>query len=307
VTHSPPSPRWRSVDGVLLLDKPYGISSNAALQRARRLFGARKAGHTGTLDPYATGLLPVCFGEASKFARFLLESDKGYLAGIRLGANSSTGDGEGTIVDTGIAPPGAKVVADALHAFTGAQSQRAPVHSAIKVHGRPLYEYARQGVDIEAPVREVVIRELELLEFAGHTLRIRVACSKGTYIRSLATDIGERLGCGAYLAELRRTSTGGFDIRDAVDFETLDGTAPESRDAILLGCDSLVRHLPRHDLSAHESAWVRDGRTLPGHGHPAGTLLRWYDPGGAFLGVGEAGPDGLKPFRLMATGSVEAP
>lgn len=305
MTRSLQSPGWRSVDGVLLLDKPYGVSSNAALQGARRLFRARKGGHTGTLDPFATGLLPLCFGEASKFARFLLESDKGYVADVRLGATSTTGDGEGDIVDTGIAPPGVDAVTQALVAFTGAQSQRAPVHSAIKWQGRPLYEYARQGIEVAAPVRDVFIRELEVLDLDGPMLRIRVACSKGTYIRSLAADIGERLGCGAYLAGLRRTSTGGFDLEDAVDFETLDRTAPERRDEMLLGCDSLVRHLPRLDLAPLDSTWVKDGRTLRDIEAASGLLYRLYDSAGGFLGVGETGPDGLKPFRLMATGSAE--
>jgi len=298
------APAWHAVDGVLLLDKPFGVSSNTALQRARRIFGARKAGHTGTLDPYATGLLPICFGEATKFARFLLDADKGYTATLALGATSTTGDAEGEVSPrTGVVLPEAAAVDSVLARFIGTQSQRAPLHSAIKMNGKPLYEYARRGIEVEPPVRDVTILRLVRTAFDGPRLVVDVTCTKGTYIRALAEDIGEALGCGAYLAGLRRTSTGGFDVVDALDFEALERYQPAAREAGLLGPDCLARNLPELGLDAAATAAVVDGRAIARPGIEEGLHLRLYDPDRAFLGIGETVQGSIRPFRMMATES----
>src|SRR4051812_47701901 len=202
----------RDVDGVLLLDKPSGISSNAALQSARRLFAARRAGHTGTLDPMATGLLVLCFGEATKFSGALLDADKAYAARVRLGARTSTGDAEGEVIERREVRAGPAQIEAALARFRGGIEQVPPMHSAIKHLGRPLYAYARKGETVERSARRVVIRELVLEGMSGEEIDLRVACSKGTYIRTLAEDIGEALGCGGHLSALRRTAVGPFPL-----------------------------------------------------------------------------------------------
>src|SRR5574343_735181 len=201
---------WKQVDGVLLLDKPLGMTSNDALQKARRLFSAAKGGHTGTLDPLATGLLPLCFGEATKFSADLLDADKTYEAVLKLGVTTDSGDAEGSVVATAEVNVDATQIADVLRQFTGDIQQIPPMHSALKRDGRPLYELARQGIEVEREARAVTIHRIDLLAFAGDRLQIRVACSKGTYIRVLAADIGQALGCGAHLAGLRRSGVGGL-------------------------------------------------------------------------------------------------
>ncbi|KAB2921992.1 MAG: tRNA pseudouridine(55) synthase TruB, partial [Dechloromonas sp.] len=202
---------WQRVDGVLLLDKPLGLTSNDALQKARRLFSAAKGGHTGTLDPAATGLLPLCFGEATKFSADLLDADKTYEAVVQLGVTTDSGDAEGQVVATAPVTVGEAEVRQALPRFTGAIEQIPPMHSALKRNGRPLYELARKGIEVERAPRAVTIHGLELLDFAGDRLTLRVRCSKGTYIRVLAADLGQALGCGAHLVGLRRTAVGDLD------------------------------------------------------------------------------------------------
>ena len=257
-----PAPIRDRVDGVLLLDKPRGLSSNQAMLTARRLMGAAKAGHGGTLDPLASGLLPVLFGEATKFAHDLLEADKTYLATLRLGETSSTGDAEGTLTPTGGSLPDEPALRAALDRFTGVITQRPPMHSALKHQGRPLYEYARSGIEIERALREVTIRRLELLRIEGNTAQIRVACSKGTYVRTLAEDIGEAAGCGAWLADLRREAVDSLLIGEAVSLEKLEALPLAERRAHLTPLDRLLQRLPQIELDADAARRLTQGQRL---------------------------------------------
>ena len=236
--------RGQLLDGVLLLDKPEGLSSNHALQRARRTLDARKAGHTGTLDPFATGLLVCCFGRATKICGTMLEADKGYEATLRFGEETDSGDLTGHV--TARAPEGFSGVAresllDVLPEFRGEIEQIPPMYSALKRDGKPLYEYARQGVELERPPRRVILHRLELLDFDDMGARLLVDCSKGTYIRTLAQDIGRRLGCGAHLVALRRTRVGPFDIGESVGLEALQAMAHPQR--VLLPLHALPSRL----------------------------------------------------------------
>src|SRR5512139_3882447 len=225
---------WRSLDGVLLFDKPLGLSSNIALQKVRRLLQAEKAGHTGTLDPLATGLLPICFGEATKFTMALLDADKSYRAWVRLGQTTTTGDAEGAVTATHDVKVSEELVRQVLLRFTGEIEQLPPMHSAIKFQGKPLYEYIRKGESVERQLRKVVIREIVLESFAGNELVISVRCSKGTYIRTLAEDIGVALGCGAHLFGLRRTGIAGFRLDQACSLAQLEEMDMVAREGCLL-------------------------------------------------------------------------
>jgi tRNA pseudouridine55 synthase len=290
-----------SVDGVLLLDKPAGISSNAALQRVRTLYGRPKAGHTGTLDPLATGLLPICLGEATKFAASLLNEDKSYEARLRLGYRSSTGDAEGTLVRVAAPEFGEAQLDTALKALTGRIEQTPPMFSAVKVRGQPLYRHAREGRQVERQARSVHIRSLELLEHGGDELRLAVNCSKGTYIRVLAEELGARLGCGAYLSALRRTVIGRFPVEQAVSLSELDGMSVIQRGALLLPVDALLYALPRLELSAEAGSRLQRGLPAGGLDLFSEGPVRLYAPGGRFLGIGEAdGRGGVTPKRLVA-------
>lgn len=238
--NKPRSAPKRRIDGVLLLDKPIGASSNAALQRTKWLFNAAKAGHTGTLDPQATGLLLLCFGKATKFASALLDADKVYRATVRLGVTTETADAEGAVLETRSVEVSQAQVQQALLQFTGEIEQVPPMYSALKRDGKPLYEYARQGIELERPPRRVAIHELRLLSFGGDQFEIEVACSKGTYIRTLAADIGEALGCGAHLSALRRTRIGDFDVSDACSLDQLAQMDESARDGCLLPVGALA-------------------------------------------------------------------
>jgi tRNA pseudouridine55 synthase len=291
----------RKVDGVLLLDKPQGITSNLALQKARRLFNAEKAGHTGTLDPFATGLLPLCFGEATKFSQFLLDADKRYLAEVRLGVRTSTADPEGEVLETRPVAVGRADVVAVLPHFVGEIDQVPPMHSAIKRDGRPLYEYARKGIEIERQPRRVIVHDIELVALEHDLLTLRVHCGKGVYVRTLAEDIGQALGCGAHLSALRREAVGTFAIEAAVGLAQLEAVPPEQRDALLLPPDCLIQDLVRLDLDP-DAAWqVCHGQSIWRSGLRVGELLRLYDPAGAFLGVAEVDIEGkAAPRRLLA-------
>lgn len=286
--------------GVLLLDKPSGLASNTALQRVRHLYGRPKAGHTGTLDPLASGLLPICFGEATKFGSILLDGDKGYEASVRLGFESSTGDAEGEL--TAVAPPtfSDAQLGHALQQLTGSVSQIPPMYSALKVAGTPLYRLARQGRDVERAPRSVRVHELRLLERTADSLRLAVTCSKGTYVRVLAEDLGRLLGCGGYLTELRRMAIGSFTIDQAIALVRLEAlTAPE-REAILLPVDTLLLDLPRIDLSADSANRVISGRAAAAAVERHGPA-RLYDSSGRFLGLGEAMAEGtVVPKRMLS-------
>lgn len=288
---------WRRVDGVLLLDKPTGMTSNTALQAARRLFSAAKGGHTGTLDPLASGLLPLCFGVATKFSSDVLTADKTYEAEVLFGLRTDTGDADGTVLTRRPVPFGPSDLEEALTAFRGSIEQVPPMYSALKRDGRPLYEWARQGIELPREARSVVIHELRLLDFTGDRCRLRIVCSKGTYIRSLADELGERLASGAHLTALRRTDVGALHVGNAVTLDELAGLSEEAREQRLLPPDSLLQSLPPAHLDD------TDGRAFI-HGNPV-RFAGW--PGryrvyrnAALLGLGELDEWGhLHPRRVV--------
>jgi len=292
----------RKVDGVLLLDKPEGITSNLALQKTRRLFNAEKAGHTGTLDPFATGLLPLCLGEATKFSQFLLDSDKVYLAEAHLGVRTATADTEGEILETRPVAVSEADIATALPRFIGEIDQIPPMYSALKRDARPLYEYARKGIEIERAARRVMVYDIELVALRGDRLTLRVHSGKGLYVRTLAEDIGALLGCGAHLSALRREAVGPFDIDEAVTLPELEALEPEARDDLLLPPDCLIDDLPRLDLDI-ESTWqMCHGQSIWRSGLRVGETMRLYDPAGRFIGVAEVDVEGkAAPKRLLAS------
>lgn len=291
----------RPVSGVLLLDKPAGYSSNQALQRAKHLFQAAKAGHTGNLDPFATGLLPVCFGEATKFSHRLLDADKTYLATLKFGMTTTTGDIEGEITSRNNSLPDRTEVQNAIESFIGDITQIPPMHSALKHQGKPLYAYARAGVTIERKPRQVTIHEISLIRHEHDKAEIRVACSKGTYIRVLSEDIGEKLGCGAHLTALRRLSTGGFNLSDAYTLEQLEAMTGMQRDDCLLPVDSLLGDLQKVELDVDSTYYFKQGQAVWKSGARSQEMLRVYGPDGAFLGLAEMLDDGrIAPRRLIA-------
>ncbi len=294
-----PKVAWRRVDGVVLIDKPSGITSTAALARARRALRAEKGGHTGTLDPLASGLLPLCFGEATKFAADLLEADKRYTATIRLGVETDSGDADGIVVATRpVAADRAAIDAVLVH-FRGPIAQVPPMHSALKRDGQPLYKLARQGIVVERAARHVTIHRLDVIEADGDTLIVDVHCSKGTYVRSLAIDIGHRLGCGAHLTALRRTGVGALSIGDAVPLDRFEATA--GREASLLPVDTLIAALPRVDLDERQGARFRDGQRLEWAMEAPCRVRVYRAVDDALLGTALVGADGLlAPLRLVA-------
>ena len=296
--------RGRDVDGILLLDKPRGISSNDALQRVKHIFSARKAGHTGNLDVQANGLLPVCFGEATKVCQFLLEADKRYVSDFILGARTTTGDSEGTIESTApTAGIGRDAVEAALTRFVGMIEQMPPMHSAIKQNGQPLYKLAHQGIEVERQTRTVQIYDIALNAFRNPHLTVDVTCSKGTYIRTLATDLGDELACGAYVSALRRERVGAFELRDALTIpmlEELAGPGLASLDETLLPPDQALAFLPQAMLSDDAAYYVRRGQAVVVPRAPSSGLLRLYAPGDRFIGLGEILDDGrVTPRRLF--------
>ncbi len=293
--------RDQGPDGVLLLDKPAGITSTRALAAAKRLLGSRKAGHTGTLDPFATGLLPIALGEATKFSRFLLDSRKAYLATLHLGHVTTTGDPEGQVTRNEGAHFENSRIAEVLRLFMGVQLQVPPMHSAVHHQGRRLYEWAREGVSVERIARQVEIYDLQVVSNVAEKLVISVKCSKGTYIRSLAIDIGERLGCGASLSELRRTSVGAFAIESAVTLEKLESLGLDARFAILRRPESLVEALPHLYLEPGDAARMAHGRDIAAGPELAEGDIALFGPGREFLGVGVCDGRGrIEARRLMA-------
>jgi len=287
----------RRVDGVLLLDKPRGLSSNAALQQAKRLYGAEKAGHTGTLDPLATGLLPLCFGQATKFAHILLDADKTYAATIRFGETTSTGDAEGTVLERHLVEFTEQALSAALQRFVGRIEQIPPRYAALKYRGRNYYEYAREGIDIPRPAREVVVHALALDAWNSPDARVTLRCAKGTYVRALSEDLGRDLGCGAHLAELRRVHSGGFDIVGAVTLDALASMTEADRDACLLPTDALVAALPRLDMSEAEIARFVQGQAIDRRGVEDG-IYRAY-AAGVFAGIARLAAGVARPHRVL--------
>lgn len=298
----PAAPR-RAVDGILLLDKPEGLTSNAALQRVRRAYGARKAGHTGSLDPLASGLLPVCLGQATKASGLLLDADKTYDVTIALGVRTSTGDREGEEVESAPVPPLDMVaIGRAAAGFIGEIMQVPPMYSALKHRGERLYRLARQGVEVERPPRRVTIHELKLLGIDGAMLRFEVRCSKGTYVRTLAEDLARALGTTGHVASLRRLSLGPFRsprMHTLAEVEASAG-APAALDAWLLSPDAALAALPAVELGMAEQALVLQGQAVFAAG-PGGSRVRMYGPGSRFLGVGRMTSEGrrLAPERIM--------
>lgn len=305
----PSQRRWQRVDGVVLLDKPAGMTSNAALQAVRRLYAAAKGGHTGTLDPLATGLLPLCFGEATKFSADLFDAPKTYEADVLFGVTTTTGDAEGERLERRPVEFSQPKLERALALFRSTIHQIPPMYSALKRNGRPLYELARRGLTVERAAREVTIHALELMEFSGERCRLRVACSKGTYIRTLVEDIGRVLACGAHLTGLRRTVVGELTLDAAVPLAQLDLGGETARRNALLPVDTLLHSLEPVVLDAPD-AWRFS------HGNPV--MLSMADSVGrlektkkyrvyhesCFLGVGTLDLGGqLKPVRLLATES----
>lgn len=294
----------RAVDGVLLLDKPAGITSSTAVQKARRLLNAAKAGHTGTLDPQATGLLPICLGEATKFAHLLLDADKRYLATVRLGVTTDTGDLEGKVLARQEGRRARDEIEAVLGRFRGPVQQTPPMYSALKHEGQRLYRLARAGTEVAREPRNIVIHELALAGIEGEDVMLSVTCSKGTYIRVLAEDIGQALGCGACLAGLRREGVGGMALSSgAVTLEQLESLSEARRDALVQPPDTLVAALPRLDLSAVETGRILQGQPVEHHGAGKTGLARIYGPDRAFLGVVEVtSPGHIQPRRLRRQG-----
>jgi tRNA pseudouridine55 synthase len=298
------------VDGVLLLDKPVGLSSNDALIKAKRFMNAKKAGHTGTLDPFATGLLPLCFGEATKFSQDLLEADKTYLTTVHLGLRTDTGDTEGTVIETRDVTCSLAEIEAVLARFRGPIKQVPPMYSALKRDGKPLYEYAREGITLEREARDVIIHKLELIAYEAPFLKLAVTCSKGTYIRVLGEDIGAALGCGAHLNALRRTQVGALTTDRMITLEELAAHAAPR--ALLAPVDALLSSFPRIILNADLARRFLHGQRLPLGKEPSMTLptpyegrVRVYADDGRLLGTGLFGEYAvLAPERLIASSTT---
>ncbi|MBU3058308.1 tRNA pseudouridine(55) synthase TruB [Pseudomonas indica] len=294
----------RNVSGILVLDKPRGLTSNAALQKVRWLLNAEKAGHTGSLDPLATGVLPLCFGEATKFSQYLLDADKGYETLMQLGVITSTGDAEGEVLERREVTVGRPELEALLPRFRGEIKQIPPMYSALKRDGQPLYKLARAGEVVEREARSVTITRLELLACENSQARLSVACSKGTYIRTLVEDLGQLLGCGAHVAELRRTQAGPFDLAQAVSLEALEQAhaegGAEALDRFLLPEDSGLQHWPLLQLSEHSAYYWLHGQPVRAPEAPKFGMVRVQDHTGRFIGIGEVSDDGrIAPRRLI--------
>ncbi len=290
----------RNVNGVLLLDKPLGFSSNQALQKVKWLYQAAKAGHTGTLDPLATGLLPICLGEATKFAQYVTDADKTYFTTIKLGITTSTADAEGEVLSTVPVSITQSQFELACQKFIGEISQLPPMYSALKHEGKPLYAYAREGVDIARQARLISIKNIIVNTFLGDVAQITVTCSKGTYIRTLAEDIGKNLGCGAHLIGLRRIETAGYLLLQAIPIEQLEALTIEARDALLLPVDSAIESLPVVTLNADAAYFIMQGQAVWMSGKIPNRDLRLYDENNTFLGLGFLQDDGkIAPKRLI--------
>jgi tRNA pseudouridine55 synthase len=290
----------RNLNGILLLDKPAGYTSNQALQKVKRLYGACKAGHTGSLDPIATGLLPLCFGEATKVSQFMLDSDKRYWTRIKLGVETKTYDSEGEVVATRPVDVSKRDIERELKKFMGEIEQLPPMYSAVKIGGEALYKLARKGVEVERQPRTVTIHALTLEAFEGEFVEIEMTCSKGTYVRTVAQDLGQNLGCGAHVVGLRRLQVGDFDVAESTTLEDLEAMSPEQRDALLQPVDKALQDLPDVSLTSLATHYLVQGQPVSvQHGHSPG-WVRLYEEGERFLGMGEILDDGrVAPKRLM--------
>lgn len=294
-------PERRAINGVLLLDKASGFSSNSSLQKVKRLFRARKAGHTGSLDPLASGLLPVCLGEATKLSSFLLNSDKRYEVRIRLGAETDTADVEGTVTLTRPVPDLTEaIIEQVLQDFRGEGEQIPPMYSALKHQGQRLYDLARKGLEVDRPARPITIHSLTLLRFDATSMELDVHCSKGTYIRTLAEDIGRSLGCGGHVEVLRRTAVGSLKVMDAFTIDQLEVMTQNERDKVLMPMDELVSYLPSVEVNEAMSLMFCQGNPLFVPQAPSQGWVRLYGRSAGFLGLGEVLDDGrIGPRRMF--------
>ncbi len=293
--------KGNDVHGILLLNKPRGLSSNQALQKARRLFNAKKAGHTGSLDPIATGLLPLCFGEATKVSQYLLESPKRYVAGVRFGVSTTTCDTEGEVVKQTECSVSQEQVQKLLKRFQGEIQQVPPMYSALKHNGQPLYKLARQGIEVERPARSVCVYEVNILSMDNNLLMLDLTVSSGFYVRSLAYDLGEILGCGGHIESLQRTSVGGFDLNQAVSLEALESLSDDERTAQLISADKGITFLPPVELSIDAAYYLVQGQPVKVANAPDSGLVRLYDKNKHFIGIGKVLDDGrVAPKRLLA-------
>lgn len=294
----------RNISGIVVLDKANGLSSNAALQEVKRLYEANKAGHAGSLDPLATGVLPVCLGEATKVSQFLLDSDKRYRARIKLGIRTDTGDSEGSIIERneGISVS-RKAIERALTKFKGEVEQVPPMHSAIKMNGVPLYKLARKGIAVEREPRLVTLYQICLVEFVHSELELEISCSKGTYIRTIADDLGQELGCGAHVIELRRTQAGVFTEKDSISSEELalekENRGLDKIDQFLIPMDRAIQDLPEVNLPSITASHVKNGQAVLVRHLPKNGLVRMYEDE-QFIGIGSIDDDGkVAPKRLI--------
>ncbi len=310
--------KGRDVHGILLLAKPSGITSNDALQQVKRIYNAAKAGHTGALDPLATGMLPICLGEATKFSQFLLDADKRYQVTAKLGERTNTSDADGTIISTRPLTFTEPQLQQALMSFRGGSLQVPSMFSALKHQGKPLYEYAREGIEIEREARPITVYELNVLEFSGDKLVLDIHCSKGTYIRTIIDDLGEMLGCGAHVTQLHRSQVASYPAERMLTIEQLqaiferckaEGRPPrEELDPLLLPMDTAVDSLPEVNMSAVVASYVTQGQAVQVAQIPASGFVRMtVGDEREFIGVGEIDDDGkVAPRRLVRIGSDES-
>lgn len=302
---SRPRKRGRDIHGVFLLDKPQGMSSNDILQKVKRIYQANKAGHTGALDPLATGMLPICLGEATKFSQFLLDADKRYLVTAKLGERTDTSDAEGEVIQIREVKVETHDILTALSRFRGDLMQVPTMFSALKHQGKPLYEYARQGITVEREARPITVFELNFIEYNAPFLTLEVHCSKGTYIRTLVDDLGEYLGCGAHVTMLRRTAVSDYPAEKMLSWEQLQQLAEnqtlEALDNLLLATDSAVSTLPRLDLTATQTQAVKFGQRVKFDNlQQLYGQVRLFSDQNSFLGVADIGQDNvIRPSRMV--------
>lgn len=306
-----PSRRGRDINGVLLLDKPTGMSSNDALQKVKRIYNANKAGHTGALDPLATGMLPICLGEATKFSQFLLDSDKRYRVVAQLGQRTNTSDSDGEVISERPVNCSLDDIMKAIDHFRGDTQQVPSMYSALKYQGRPLYEYARQGIDVPREARAITVYELKFIHFADNQLELEIHCSKGTYIRTIIDDLGEMFGCGAHVIYLRRLQVSDYPIDSMVTLEQLQALLEQAQseeqppklllDPLLMPMDSAVQDFPEVNLSSVVAAYVKQGQPVQAPNAPKEGLVRiTVGDEHAFIGMGEIDDMGrVAPRRLV--------
>ncbi|MEZ8027294.1 tRNA pseudouridine(55) synthase TruB [Enterovibrio norvegicus] len=306
-----PRRQGRPVDGIVLLDKPSGITSNGALQQVKRIFFAEKAGHTGALDPLATGMLPICFGEATKFSQFLLDSDKRYRVVAKLGERTNTSDSDGEVVETRDVNVNLEQLEGFIAGFRGETMQVPSMFSALKFEGKPLYEYARAGIEVPREARKITVYEISLLRFEGDEIEMEVHCSKGTYIRTIVDDLGEMLGCGAHVTALRRIGVSHYPVEKMVTLEQLEELLEQAReqgiqprellDPLLLSLDSAVQDLEEVNLQPDVASYVLQGQAVQAANAPSeGQVRMTMGEERTFIGVGEIDVDGMiAPKRLV--------